>query len=136
MQQRCYNKNNPRYQDWGGRGIQMCEAWLGKNGFYNFVKDVEETIGTRPQGYTLDRINNSKGYSKNNIRWATPSEQNYNRRRLPNKTNKTNISYCEHMKNKYRVLLYVNSKTVHIGYYKNISLAVAARDRAIKELLQ
>lgn len=59
-----------------GRGIEVCERWQT---FENFLEDIK-VLGERPVGMTLDRINNDKNYEPGNIRWATPSEQNANRR--------------------------------------------------------
>lgn len=74
MYSRCLNKNHPRYKDWGGRGITMDKKWLKFEGFY-------EDMGDRPEGnYTLERKDNSLGYSKDNCYWATTKEQALNRR--------------------------------------------------------
>ncbi len=73
MIQRCNNPNNTRYKDYGGRGIKVCEAWLT---FKGFLQDM----GERPEGLTLDRIDNSKGYYKENCKWSTQKEQQRNRR--------------------------------------------------------
>ena len=54
MVQRCYNPNNKRYKDYGGRGISVCDRWLGEDGFINFLADM----GEQPKGYQLDRIDN------------------------------------------------------------------------------
>jgi len=74
MKQKCLNENHPRYSDYGGRGIKICQHWLAS--FENFYADM----GDRPSGLSLDRKDNNKGYSKENCRWATPREQNLNQR--------------------------------------------------------
>lgn len=76
MKQRCYNVNNHKYSDYGARGISVCDRWIGKSGFKNFLEDM----GERPFLHTLDRIENDKDYSKENCRWATPKEQGANKR--------------------------------------------------------
>ncbi len=129
MHQRCENPNNPRYKDWGGRGIKVCKRWSGKLGKKHFFEDIERILGERPKNCTLDRINNDGDYKPSNMKWSTYSEQNYNRRKLPNKTGENNISL---IKNKYRVFLYENAKTRHIGYYRTIKEAKKARDEALK----
>lgn len=73
MLARCYNPNNHAYSDYGGRGIVVDESW---HTFENFYTDM----GVAPEGLSLDRINNNKGYSKENCRWATPKEQGNNKR--------------------------------------------------------
>jgi hypothetical protein len=80
MIQRCYNHKSPQYRHYGGRGIRVCDRWLEPNGrgFMNFLSDV----GYRPSlDFSLDRYPNRNGnYEPGNVRWATLTEQNRNKR--------------------------------------------------------
>jgi len=73
MWARCSNPKNPAYSRYGGRGIEVDAEW-GK--FENFLRDM----GPCPPGLTLERVQNSKGYSKSNCIWATRTAQARNRR--------------------------------------------------------
>jgi len=75
MLNRCYNPKTKCYFNYGERGIKVCDRWL--ESFENFLED----IGEKPEGLTLDRINNDGDYEKDNCRWVTYKEQNNNRRK-------------------------------------------------------
>jgi hypothetical protein len=77
MIQRCYNSNVANYHLYGGRGVIVCEEWLGPTGFQSFLDHAKE----RPSRiYSLDRYPNRNGnYEPGNVRWATPKEQANNR---------------------------------------------------------
>jgi hypothetical protein len=94
MKTRCLNPKATGYSYYGGRGITICERWLT---FANFLEDM----GVRPEGLTLDRIDGSKGYSKENCQWASRAAQQRNRRprvtRLPQvlELRAQGVSYAE-----------------------------------------
>jgi hypothetical protein len=73
MHTRTYDPTHPSYPNYGGEGVLVCERWASYDAFY-------EDMGERPDGMTLDRIDNTKGYEPGNCRWATPKEQNRNKR--------------------------------------------------------
>jgi len=81
MHRRCYDSRRPAYARYGAKGTRVCDEW---HNFETFSNDV----GKRPSPkHTIDRIDNNKGYSPDNTRWATRAEQN---------VNKTNHKYYEY----------------------------------------
>jgi hypothetical protein len=75
---RCLNARNQAYKYYGGRGISVCQRWIGPDGFANFLQDV----GRRPSlRHSIDRWPDKNGnYEPGNVRWATAREQQNNRR--------------------------------------------------------
>ena len=77
IKERCRNKNCRSYKHYGGRGISVCESWVGENGFINFLNDM----GKRPSSiHSIDRIDVNGDYCKGNCKWATCKQQQNNRR--------------------------------------------------------
>lgn len=74
MKQRCLNPVNPRYAEWGGRGIVICERW--RTSFDNFFADM----GLCPPGQSIERIDNDGNYEPGNCKWASGSEQQRNKK--------------------------------------------------------
>jgi len=77
MMSRCYNKNLERYKDYGELGIKVFETWHAPKVFISWI---EENLGQRPEGHSLDRINVYGNYEPGNLRWASSEEQINNRR--------------------------------------------------------
>lgn len=76
MKSRCYYSKNIEYKNYGARGITVCEEW--RNSFEKFLEDM----GEKPdKSYTLDRIDNSQNYCKDNCKWSSKIEQSNNTRK-------------------------------------------------------
>jgi hypothetical protein len=74
MKQRCYNPKAQQYKNYGARGIQVCDRWL------NSYMAFEQDMGLKPEGLSLDRIDNNGNYEPGNCRWATAKQQRRNQR--------------------------------------------------------
>ena len=112
MKKRCYQKNSPTYYKYGGRGIRICERWLGKNGFANFLADM----GERPKGLTIERKDNNGDYSPENCRWASKMEQARNKRNTVLVLNGETLTECARR-------LGLNYKSLH-GYHRMRGLSI------------
>lgn len=120
--QRCTNPKTSNYNDYGGRGIKVCQRWFN---FKYFIEDM----GRRPSSkYKIDRIDNNGNYEPNNCRWVTQSIQSKNSRN--HKTNKTGVRGVTFINNKYRASISVNNKTLYLGTYKTLNDAKEARKKA------
>ena len=85
IKRRCYGINSDHYPNYGGRGIKVCDRWLGEDGFIHFKEDMYESYLKHVEEYgeantTIDRINVNEDYCPANCRWATWGEQAYNKR--------------------------------------------------------
>lgn len=102
---RCENENHIKYNDYGGRGIKVCDEWKGEFGFFKFYRWAIDN------GYsdklTIDRMNNNLGYSPDNCKWSTIKEQIHNRR------NSRNFIYKGQLTNLADI-----SRNININYAK------------------
>lgn len=79
MLSRCYDPEDPHFENWGGRGISVYPEWQDPRAFAAYL---DEVLGPCPEGHSLDRIDNDGNYQPGNLRWATPLTQRRNQRRV------------------------------------------------------
>lgn len=131
MMARCYNKKNNHFEDYGGRGIKVCEKWKDIS---NFIEDMYPTY---KEGLTLDRKNPNGNYEPSNCRWANQTTQNRNTRILQ-KNNTSGFRGVSYLKNnKYRAYIVVDYKQIHLGLFNDkIDAAKAYDEYVIKNNLE
>jgi hypothetical protein len=81
MRQRCLNPKHTHFGNYGGKGVVICAEWAS---YEQFLADM----GVRPNGMSLERKDNTKGYCRGNCCWASRTEQNRN-----NSQNRL-VTYC------------------------------------------
>ena len=126
---RCNNPKNSSYKNYGGRGITVCEEWLDVRNFIAWCEMTHPNI----EDISLDRIDNDKGYSPENCRWADKTTQAINQRRMKNNTSGYVGIYWNKASKKWDAKIGVNSKLVHIGTFPLIENAIEARNNYIIE---
>jgi len=131
MKERCNFPNQKDYHNYGGRGIKVCKRWSVRSGFWNFIQDM----GERPDGFTLDRIDNNLGYSPKNCRWASLTQQRHNTRIY--RTNKSGVRGVSFNKvtQKWFANIEVDGQRHNLGFHEHFEDAVSARKEAESRLL-
>ena len=129
MVDRCNNSKNKSYKNYGARGIVVYEEWLDVRNFVAWAEATHPNI----TGVSLDRIDNDKGYSPENCRWADSTTQALNTRiRSTNTSGFVGVWYETNMK-KWRAKITIKYNSIYIGTFKRIEEAVLARDNYIIE---
>ena len=126
---RCNNPKNSSYKNYGGRGITVCEEWLDVRNFIAWCEMTHPNI----EDISLDRIDNDKGYSPENCRWANKLTQNINQRKREDNTSGYVGIYWNKDSKKWDAKIGVNNKLVYIGKFPLIENAIEARNSYIIE---
>lgn len=79
MKRRCYDQGNDEYKNYGARGIRVYEPWHDSR---TFIAWIEENLGPRPKGHTLNRIDNDGNYEPGNMEWSSLPAQSRNKRKF------------------------------------------------------
>lgn len=124
MKARCYDIKKHQFNDWGGRGISVCEDW--KNDFMSFYNWAINN--GYQEDLTIDRIDVNKGYYPSNCRWVSRHIQSANRRVFKNnKSGFVGVSY-EKDKKKWRASINVNKHKYNLGSFNTPEEAAKIRD--------
>lgn len=126
--QRCLNKNNKAYVNYGNRGISICSEW--KNNFMSFYNWALEN-GYR-EDLSIDRIDVNGNYEPNNCRWANKTTQMRNTRKIiaSNKTGYRGVSFYK-SRNKYRAYIGLDYSFKHLGYFDTALEGALAYDKYV-----
>lgn len=127
MKHRCYDSKTVGYENYGGRGIKVCERWLD---IKNFVEDMYPSW---EEGLTLDRINTNGNYEIDNCRWSDKKTQARNTRDIcKNNTSRFRGVTFNKRATKWKAQIKVNSKSIYLGYYTTALEAAKAYETYVR----
>ena len=131
MKDRTLNPKYIQYNDYGGRGITICEEW--KNDFMSFYNWAMSNGYEENKGLSIDRIDNDGNYKPSNCRWTTQTIQSRNQRIKKNNTSGyKGVSFKKDI-NKYSSRIHYNSRTFNLGSYKTAEEGATAYNNYIIE---
>lgn len=127
MRDRCHNPKNSRYENYGGRGIKVCDRWMDINNF------IEDMYSSYQEGLTLDRIDVNGNYEPDNCRWATNQVQGRNSRDICKSNTSGYRGVILHKwANKWESRIKVNKKSIYLGLYLTALEAAKAYERYVR----
>ena len=131
IKRRTLNLKHKQYNDYGGRGITICDEW--KNDFMSFYNWALSNGYEENKGLSIDRIDNDGNYCPENCRWNTRVIQNRNQRiKKNNISGYKGVSYVKR-DNKFQAQIRVNKKSIHLGLYLNVVEGAIAYNNYIIE---
>jgi len=128
MKSRCRNSKNPRYKDYGGRSITVCDEWQEFEPFQEWAL----SHGYK-EGLSLDRINNNGNYYPINCRWTTDSIQQQNKRKMSSNTSGFIGVSRRKSTSRFEANAIRGGKKVHLGYFDTAIEAAHVRDAFVKQ---
>lgn len=127
MKKRCRNKNLPNYKDYGGRGIYVCDQWKEYMPFFTWANS-----NGYKDGLWIDRIDNDGIYEPNNCRWATPTVQQRNTRRIARNNTSGYRGVCfNKSEGRYVSRIGIDSKQIYLGSFDSAKDGGIAYDNYI-----
>lgn len=125
IKDRCTNKNNKAYKNYGGRGIKICSEWKNPATFCEWA-----FANGYKQGLSIDRVNNDGNYEPSNCRWATKVVQELNKRINPKNTSGQKGVHWDRERNKWFAQIKLNQKAIALGRFSSLSEAIEVRKAA------
>lgn len=124
IKDRCLNPKNPSWKYYGGRGITICSEWITFEGFWLDMKS------SYLENLEIDRIDVNKGYSKENCRWTTGSQNSFNQKtKVTNKTGVTGV-VKDTKPGSFRAQIGFHVRQIYLGVFDDFETAVKIRKKA------